>query len=104
MHILVINSGSSSIKFSVYSADGGELRSMFEGEVSGIGSDRARFKFEDASGRDLTDGSTEAKAACPQEAIELVVKAVTGDGMPPVTRWDTSGASGAEARPASADH
>ena len=84
MHILVINSGSSSIKFSVYSADGGELRSMFEGEVSGIGSDRARFKFEDASGRDLTDGSAGAKAACPQEAIELVVKAVTGDGMPPV--------------------
>lgn len=84
MHILVINSGSSSIKFSVYTADGSELRSMFEGEVSGIGSDRARFKFQDALGRDLTDGSSEAKAACPHEAIDLVVTAVTGDGMPPV--------------------
>ena len=37
MHILVINSGSSSIKFSLFEAEGDEARSLFEGEVTGIG-------------------------------------------------------------------
>jgi acetate kinase len=82
MHILVINSGSSSIKFSLFEAGKGELRSLFEGEVTGIGAAKAGFKFRDADGRDLSGGRSEIKAETPVEAIGLVVEAVSGKGFP----------------------
>ena len=85
VHILVINSGSSSIKFSLF--DSGptasaevEPRSLFEGEVTGIGGAKSGFKFRDANGRDLSGGRKEVKAATPMEAIGLVVEAVSGRG------------------------
>ncbi len=88
MHLLVINSGSSSIKFSVFASedkDTGALPvSLFEGEVSGIGSGRASFQFRDAEGRDLSGGISFAKAESSLEAIGLVVKAVSREGMPQV--------------------
>ena len=83
MHILVINSGSSSIKFSLFDSGIGEPRSLFEGEVTGIGAG-ARFKFRDADGRDLSGGRTGVKAETPVEAIRLVVEAVSGPGLPKV--------------------
>ena len=52
VHILVINSGSSSIKFSLFDSGAGEPRSLAEGEVTGIGGAKAGFKFRDASGKD----------------------------------------------------
>jgi acetate kinase len=84
VHILVINSGSSSIKFSLFEAGEGEPRSLFEGEVSGIGGEKAAFKFRNANGRDLSGGRAEVKAATPVEAIALVVDAVGGPGLPKV--------------------
>jgi len=84
MHILVINSGSSSIKFSMYSGDGAEPQSLFEGEASGIGSEKARLKFEDAAGRDLSGRTSEAKARSQLEAIALVVQTLKRAEMPPV--------------------
>jgi acetate kinase len=86
MHLLVINSGSSSIKFSVFASeakDTGALPvSLFEGEVSGIGSGNASFQFRDAEGRDLSGGASSAKAASSIEAIGLVVETVSREGMP----------------------
>jgi acetate kinase len=38
--VLVLNSGSSSIKFSVYEAGNGERRKLHEGAVDGIGTDQ----------------------------------------------------------------
>jgi acetate kinase len=84
VHILVINSGSSSIKFSLFEADGDEARSLFEGEVTGIGGAKAAFKFRDAGGRDLSGGRSEVKALRAVEAIGLVVEAVSGKGLPKV--------------------
>jgi acetate kinase len=84
VHILVINSGSSSIKFSLFEAEEGEPRSLFEGEVTGIGGAKAGFKFRDAEGRDLSGGRAEVKAATPVEAIGLVAEAVSGAGLPKV--------------------
>jgi acetate kinase len=81
VHILVINSGSSSIKFSLFDSAAGEPRSLFEGEVTGIGGVKARFKFRDAGGRDLSGGRSEVKAETPVEAIGLVVEAVSGRGL-----------------------
>jgi acetate kinase len=84
VHILVINSGSSSIKFSLFDSGTGEPRSLFEGEVTGIGAAKAGFKFRGADGRDLSGGRTEVKAETPVEAIGLVVGAVSGPGLPKV--------------------
>lgn len=84
MHMLVLNSGSSSIKFSLFDAGTGDPRSLFEGEVTGIGGAKAAFKFRDADGRDLSAGRSEVKATTPVEAIGLVVEAVSGAGLPKV--------------------
>jgi acetate kinase len=84
VHILVINSGSSSIKFSLFDSGKGEPRSLFEGEVTGIGGTKAEFRFRDAAGRDLSGGRKDVKAESPVEAIGLVVGAVSGPGLPKV--------------------
>jgi acetate kinase len=84
VHILVINSGSSSIKFSLFDSGAGEPRSLFEGEVTGIGGTKATFKFRDAHGRDLSAGGNDVKAETSVEAIGLVVEAVSGQGLPKV--------------------
>jgi len=53
--VLVLNSGSSSIKFSVYEAGNGERRKLHEGAVDGIGTDLGKFWIKDASGKKLVD-------------------------------------------------
>jgi len=84
VHILVINSGSSSIKFSLFDSGTGGPRSLFEGEVTGIGGAKAGFKFRNADGQDLSGERTEVKAQTPVEAIRLVVETVSGSGLPKV--------------------
>ncbi|MGH9596392.1 MAG: acetate/propionate family kinase, partial [Edaphobacter sp.] len=84
VHILAINSGSSSIKFSLFEAEEGDPRTLFEGEVTGIGGANAGFKFRDAEGRDLSGGRAEVKAGTSVEAIGLVVDTVSGAGLPKV--------------------
>jgi acetate kinase len=82
VHILVINSGSSSIKFSMFDSGEGTPVSLVEGEVTGIGVAKSYFKFRDAAGKDLSGGKSEVKADSPVEAIALVLEAVSGEGMP----------------------
>ena len=53
--VLVLNSGSSSIKFSVYEADNVERRKLHEGAVDGIGTDQGKFWIKDANGKKLVD-------------------------------------------------
>src|SRR5580692_3320998 len=53
--VLVLNSGSSSIKFSMYEAGNGERTRLFEGAVDGIGTDLGKFWIEDAAGKKLVD-------------------------------------------------
>jgi acetate kinase len=53
--VLVLNSGSSSIKFSVYEAGDVERRKLHEGAVDGIGTDQGKFWIKDASGKKLVD-------------------------------------------------
>ncbi len=53
--VLVLNSGSSSIKFSVYEAGNGERRKLYEGAVDGIGTDLGKFWIKDADGNKLVD-------------------------------------------------
>jgi acetate kinase len=53
--VLVLNSGSSSIKFSVYEAGDGQRTKLFEGAVDGIGTDLGKFWIKDAEGKKLVD-------------------------------------------------
>jgi acetate kinase len=53
--VLVLNSGSSSIKFSVYGVGDGEPRKLHEGAVDGIGTDQGEFWIKDAKGKKLVD-------------------------------------------------
>ena len=55
--VLVLNSGSSSIKFSIYEASNGTRTKLHEGAVDGIGTDLGSFWIKDADGRKLVDQS-----------------------------------------------
>jgi acetate kinase len=53
--VLVLNSGSSSIKFAMYEAGDGQRTKIFEGAVDGIGTDNGKFWIKDAAGNKLVD-------------------------------------------------
>ncbi|MBR0841140.1 acetate/propionate family kinase [Bradyrhizobium liaoningense] len=75
--ILVVNAGSSSVKFQVYSVEGeGTLRRQIKGQMDGIGS-RPRLRASGASGDPLAD------RAYPIEAVPDVptAMAVAGDWL-----------------------
>src|ERR1017187_4032725 len=55
--VLVLNSGSSSIKFSIYEAGDDERRKLYEGAVDGIGTEQGKFWIKDAEGNKLVDRS-----------------------------------------------
>ena len=81
MNILVLNPGSSSIKFSMY---GEGLSLLYEGELSGVGGAAARLEFCDAEGADLASRVGEVQAATIEEAIATVERAVGLDKLPDV--------------------
>ena len=78
--VLVLNSGSSSIKFSVYEAGDGERRKLHEGAVDGIGTDQGSFWIKDATGKKLVDESP----ALPTRAVafKLVADALHSGDFP----------------------
>jgi acetate kinase len=53
--VLVLNSGSSSIKFSVYETADGTRIKLHEGAVDGIGTDLGEFWIKDGDGKKLVD-------------------------------------------------
>ncbi len=69
--VLVLNSGSSSIKFSVYEAVNGERRKLYEGAVDGIGTDLGSFWIKDAEGNKLVDQTP----ALPTRAVAFALVA-----------------------------
>jgi acetate kinase len=86
MHVLVINSGSSSIKFSMFEVAGTEASSpvaIYDGELGGVGTPKPGFKFADASGKDLS-GRVAVHAGTIEEAIQTVEAAVGASGLPKV--------------------
>src|SRR5580658_3854456 len=78
--VLVLNSGSSSIKFSVYEAGNGERRKLHEGAVDGIGTDLGKFWIKDASGKKLADKTP----ALPNRSVafKLVADALNSGEFP----------------------
>jgi acetate kinase len=78
--VLVLNSGSSSIKFSVYEAANGERRKLHEGAVDGIGTDQGSFWIKDAAGNKLVDQSPALPN--PAAAFKLVADALHSGDFP----------------------
>ena len=78
--VLVLNSGSSSIKFSVYEAVNGTRTKLFEGAVDGIGTDLGKFWIKDAEGKKLVDETP----ALPTRAVafKLVADALHSGEFP----------------------
>jgi acetate kinase len=78
--VLVLNSGSSSIKFSVYEADGDERRRLYEGAVDGIGTDLGKFWIKDANGGSIVDSTP----ALPNRSVafKLVADALHSSKFP----------------------
>jgi acetate kinase len=78
--VLVLNSGSSSIKFSLYDAGNGERTRLFEGAVDGIGTDLGKFWIKDAAGKKLVDQTP----AVPSRAVafKLVADALNSGEFP----------------------
>lgn len=74
--VLVLNSGSSSIKFSMYEAEGSTRRKLVEGAVDGIGAaqDLSKFWIRDAAGRKIIDESP--KLPDQASAFKLVADAL----------------------------
>ena len=69
--VLVLNSGSSSIKFSVYEAADGRRTKLHEGAVDGIGTDLGKFWIKDADGNKLVDQTP----ALPTRAVAFALVA-----------------------------
>jgi acetate kinase len=86
MNVLVINGGSSSIKFSVFTADGKTPQSLLEGELTGVGGAGTRLKMKDGEGKDLAGGAPDGavQADTPEQAIQVVMDAVFGEQLPAI--------------------
>jgi len=78
--VLVLNSGSSSIKFSVYGTGDGEPQKLHEGAVDGIGTDQGEFWIKDAEGKKVVDETP----ALPTRAVafKLVADALHSKDFP----------------------
>jgi acetate kinase len=78
--VLVLNSGSSSIKFSIYEAGDGQRSKLYEGAVDGIGTDLGKFWIKDAEGKKIVDQTP----ALPDRAVafKLVADALHSGDFP----------------------
>ena len=81
--VLVINSGSSSLKFGLFESAGGEIRSLVRGAADGIGSDLGKVSLQSAEGNVLYN---EPHAVRDQaHALELVAAQLSAHGLPAAT-------------------
>jgi len=78
--VLVLNSGSSSIKFSIYEAGNGTREKLFEGAVDGIGTDLGKFWIKNEAGKKLVDETPPLPNR--SVAFKLVVDALHSDQFP----------------------
>lgn len=78
--ILVLNAGSSSIKFQLYAIDKGDaLERRLKGQLSGIGTRRPHLSVEDGEGKKLADDALEpARAGDVEGAQHLLGGWLTG--------------------------
>ena len=78
--VLVLNSGSSSIKFSVYEASGANRTRLFEGAADGIGTGEGEFWISNGSGTKIVD--EKPSLPTPAAAFKFVADALHSDPFP----------------------
>jgi acetate kinase len=84
--LLVLNSGSSSLKFGVFLAEHGEIHAAFSGAVEDIGKGDGRLRLRSAEGREIHDrkheisGQADAVAAIADDIRELDLPPLAGIG------------------------
>jgi acetate kinase len=78
--ILVLNSGSSSIKFSTYQATATEKVALFDGAVDGIGTENSTFHVKGADGKKIVD--TKPHVPDLEAAFKLITEALTKPPFP----------------------
>jgi acetate kinase len=79
MQILVLNAGSSSLKFAVYDSAGEELSLGMTGAVSGL-PDRPQFRVRDAEGATLAETDWPKAAGALDEALGRTLEWLAGEG------------------------
>jgi acetate kinase len=77
MPILVINGGSSSLKFSLFERRPGTLLQLLDGEVSGVGTAASALELRARGGSGLGLRRTTVKAPSPSIALRLALDAVS---------------------------
>jgi acetate kinase len=82
-HLLVVNAGSSSIKFELFTVEEGRPKGSLSGQLDGIGS-RPHLKAKDADGTVRVD-----RAVAPEEAADVI------GAMRPVGQWLQEALAGA---------
>jgi acetate kinase len=78
--ILAVNSGSSTLKFGLFAADGGEERTLVKGGADGIGKDAGTLEILDADGKTLL--STSKKFASQTDALSHITSSLKSLGFP----------------------
>jgi acetate kinase len=88
MYILVINSGSSSIKFSVFESASGNGRSdpecRLDGELSGIGEPKPKLRIKQANSKREESSSFDLKIEDPAQAMRTIFEALESRKMPAI--------------------
>jgi acetate kinase len=80
LHVLVFNSGSSSLKFGLYEVQGGRAPCLMGGEARQIGEGRSLFRTVDVSGRVICRDT--APLPTPQDVVARVGRWLTDTGAP----------------------
>ena len=78
--ILAVNSGSSTLKFGLFAADGGEERTIVKGGADGIGKDAGTLEILDADGKTLLSASK--KFASQTDALSHITSSLKSLGFP----------------------
>ena len=78
--ILVLNSGSSSIKFSIYDASGPTPRKLLDGAADGIGNENGSFRIRNADGCPLLNASRPIRNRAI--AFEMISEALHSESFP----------------------
>ena len=85
--ILVVNAGSSSVKFQVFAVEGeGELRRQIKGQMDGIGS-RPRLRASGADGDPLADRAYPIEAVPDVPAAMAVAGGLAAGRTSHQSRW-----------------
>src|SRR5271168_45140 len=88
MYILVINSGSSSIKFSVFESAPGngsnDLECRLDGELSGIGEPKPKLRIKQANGKGKEPNSSDLKIEDTAQAMRAIFEALGSREVPAI--------------------